>query len=125
VFMQSASYRCRMKINGKDQLSGAEIFHAGKLCIRGEQVASMDNKVSHTRGKEEAARFSPPWCPRCRGLMYLVSYGDWGDPHNTQPVRAWNCIHCGEMVDPVILANRHQGLAPARRPYRARLPTGC
>lgn len=40
-------------------------------------------------------------CSRCNGLMvYLKFYGDqdqfWG----------WNCIFCGEIVDPVILENR-------------------
>lgn len=66
----------------------------------------------------------PSHCPRCRGLMYSVNYGDWGHPLNTQPLRTWNCIHCGEIIDPVIMANRRHE-APAKiEKSRARLPTG-
>jgi hypothetical protein len=83
----------------------------------------MGNRMSHWRG-EDAAMIPPPHCPRCRGLMFSVNYGDWGDPQDTPTGRAWNCIHCGEIIDPVIMTNRRNG-APAKiEKPRVRLPTG-
>jgi hypothetical protein len=44
-------------------------------------------------------------CRRCGGLMVLARYTDcWDDADN---VAVRRCVQCGEVVDPVILHNRH------------------
>lgn len=83
----------------------------------------MANRMSRRRG-EELATVPHPHCPRCRGLMFSVNYGDWGDPQDTQPGLVWNCIYCGEMIDPVIMANRRNGTPAKIEKSSARLPTG-
>ncbi|MCJ7641690.1 MAG: hypothetical protein MUO29_07350 [Desulfobacterales bacterium] len=41
-------------------------------------------------------------CQRCGGVMtYEKFYG------NCEDFSGWRCILCGEIVDPVILENRH------------------
>ena len=49
-------------------------------------------------------------CLRCGGLMVVEHYMDfWGDADN---VAVRRCVHCGDVIDPVILRNRHtQGAA--------------
>ncbi len=51
-------------------------------------------------------------CPRCGGKMilekYYTSFGSWF---------GWHCIFCGEIIDPLILANRKEHIEkyhPAR-----------
>jgi hypothetical protein len=40
-------------------------------------------------------------CPRCRGtVIYEKFYGF------EEPFWGWKCLLCGEIIDPVILANR-------------------
>jgi len=49
-------------------------------------------------------------CYRCDGVMiYEKFYGD------CEHFFGWKCIYCGEIVDPVILENRHHS-------YRSRVP---
>ena len=81
----------------------------------------MGSRALRSQGEDETVMFPPPYCPRCRGLMYSVSYGHWGHPQDAQTGRAWNCIHCGEMIDPVIVANRRLHEPEATRKCRARL----
>ncbi len=40
-------------------------------------------------------------CPKCKGRMYSEKYYDF-----VRAFDAWKCSVCGEVVDPVILANR-------------------
>jgi hypothetical protein len=54
------------------------------------------------------------YCPRCRGLMALVRYEDWGSTTTNQAFLAWDCMQYGAVIDPVILANRARRLKPTR-----------
>jgi hypothetical protein len=57
-------------------------------------------------------------CPRCAGLM--MSYDLAELRHFAQPVEVncWRCLMCGEILDPVIIANRQS--RPSTRADRAR-----
>jgi len=45
-------------------------------------------------------------CTRCKGLMVQDHFLDLLDTdHRTA---AWRCVSCGEIIDPVVLANRHR-----------------
>lgn len=51
----------------------------------------------------------PVTCRRCHGLMHPI---DPLDPLDAKPggksfdVRAWRCMTCGDLIDPVIMRNR-------------------
>jgi len=45
-------------------------------------------------------------CPKCRGTMYAEKFYDF-----VRSFDAWKCTCCGEVVDPVIIANRSRTLA--------------
>ncbi len=62
--------------------------------------------------ESELTTFRPARCPRCQGFMVLVRYEDWGSTTNPQALVAWSCVQCGEVIDPVILANRARRLKP-------------
>jgi hypothetical protein len=59
-------------------------------------------------------------CQRCNGLMYRMELRD---SNGFGRLRAFVCVLCGEMVDPVIAFNRTRDLAqeqiiPKRAPRR-------
>jgi len=43
-------------------------------------------------------------CHRCKGFMVQEKFYGPGDPF-----WAWKCVICGEIIDPLILDNRHHG----------------
>lgn len=47
-------------------------------------------------------------CPRCKGLMVPEQFRDFHDAGS-----GWRCLSCGEVVDPLIMANR---LAVSEKP---------
>jgi len=63
-------------------------------------------------------------CPRCSGFMVITSFEEWGTGTMTQMSPAWRCVLCGEVIDPIIVANRRQRRPPATSESRARLPIG-
>lgn len=65
-----------------------------------ERMASLPSTESVLR------TFRPARCPRCQGFMVLERYEDWGSTTTAQAFLAWDCVQCGEVIDPVILANR-------------------
>ena len=75
---------------------------------------SMLNNQETGAWREFAASAS---CRRCGGLMVLARYADcWDDADNVAVKR---CVQCGEVVDPVILHNRHtHGAGAFRRDKR-------
>lgn len=77
------------------------------------------SSVPSTEGDRTTSR--PTRCPRCQGLMVFVRYEDWGSTTNAQTLFAWDCVQCGEVIDPVILANRARRLKPTRD--RGRMPS--
>ena len=47
-------------------------------------------------------------CHRCGGLMLAEQYDDLHDYSEQAVSSGWRCVNCGAVLDPVILANRHQ-----------------
>ena len=45
-------------------------------------------------------------CPRCQGPMVSEQFMDLLDDSGQFAVICWRCLVCGEVADPVILANR-------------------
>jgi len=45
-------------------------------------------------------------CPRCHNAMMADSYMDLLDDTGEIGISAWRCLSCGEVLDPLILANR-------------------
>ncbi len=45
-------------------------------------------------------------CPRCHGLMAVDWFHDIQDDTGQNYFKAWRCMVCGEVLDPVILRNR-------------------
>jgi len=43
---------------------------------------------------------------RCQGLKYPFELCDWLGGRGQDLLDAWQCIACGEIVDPVIVTNR-------------------
>jgi uncharacterized Zn finger protein len=54
-------------------------------------------------------------CVRCTGLRVAETMQDGG-----MRVLAYRCVHCGDIVDPKILLNRHH--RPVLQPSRPRTP---
>jgi hypothetical protein len=47
-------------------------------------------------------------CHRCGGLMLTEQYDDLHDYTGQVEFTGWCCVNCGTVLDPVIMANRHQ-----------------
>ncbi len=45
-------------------------------------------------------------CTRCKGLMVQDHFLDLLD--TDLRTAAWRCVSCGDIIDPVVLANRHR-----------------
>ena len=56
-------------------------------------------------------------CTRCGGLLVEEYCMDLSNSEHA--TAAQRCVQCGELVDPVILANRTRGLAPLHRKQTA------
>ena len=64
-------------------------------------------------------------CSRCGGLMrpqwcFNVNY-DAGE----MEILTWRCLQCGEMIDPVILANRQNPAPPVTKQRSRQVPTAA
>ncbi|MDH5427809.1 MAG: hypothetical protein OEZ57_08150 [Nitrospirota bacterium] len=51
-------------------------------------------------------------CPRCQGIMIQDKFGDVADEAGAMYFSGWRCITCGEILDPVIAANRQHHHEP-------------
>jgi hypothetical protein len=54
-------------------------------------------------------------CLRCGGLMVVEPCTDFWD-HTVKNITVRRCVQCGELIDPVILQNRHAHRAGAFGP---------
>jgi hypothetical protein len=63
-----------------------------------------------THGTPDTSSSSAPQagtCARCGGLLLTQHYMDLLDDTGQINITAWHCTMCGEVIDPVILKNRH------------------
>jgi len=51
-------------------------------------------------------------CPRCAGSMVFEIFQDFKDDTGNLSFSGYRCLICGEILDPVIVANRQQRPAP-------------
>ena len=51
-------------------------------------------------------------CPRCKGVMVSDRFQDVADDTGALKFSGWRCIICGEILDPVISANRQSHQEP-------------
>ena len=64
-------------------------------------------------------------CHRCRGLMIDDCFRDLLDETGEIAFRGWRCIHCGEIVDAVIVRNRiRQALLSSRARHEGVIAVG-
>jgi len=45
-------------------------------------------------------------CPRCKGNMISEHFEDISDDTGQITFHGFRCINCGEVIDPVVIANR-------------------
>ena len=50
-------------------------------------------------------------CRRCQGLMVPDLIDDLPEEWGLRGVSAWRCVVCGDIIDPVIVANRESRLS--------------
>jgi hypothetical protein len=60
-------------------------------------------------------------CPRCASYMVHEPFEDLRDDTGELYFYGWRCLGCGEIIDPVILANRKNKPAPIESKTRKRL----
>ena len=65
--------------------------------------------------------FSAMKCPRCESYMVHEPFEDLRDDTGALYFYGWRCLGCGEIIDPVILANRKNKPAPMESKTRKRL----
>lgn len=63
-------------------------------------------------------------CPRCQGLMVTIRLEDAGNMTSCQSLSGWQCLLCGEVIDPGIAANRIGHHEPWRDRTRPRYLAG-
>lgn len=63
-------------------------------------------------------------CPRCQGLMVMVRLEDAGYMTSRQSLSGWQCLLCGEIIEPGIAANRIGYHEPVRDRTRPRYLAG-
>jgi hypothetical protein len=62
-------------------------------------------------------------CKRCHGLLVEDQCYDLLD--DTFNLKAWRCISCGNLIDPVILKNQQEQEARLATPGRVARPVGA
>jgi hypothetical protein len=65
----------------------------------------------------------PVRCTRCRGLMVPVRLEETAGATSGSFLTGWRCLQCGEVLDPVIEANRKSKTQPSQS-RKPRLPIG-
>ena len=56
-------------------------------------------------------------CPRCNGFMHQEKFFN---RSFNEAFLGWRCVHCGELVDEVVLKNRALSRGFQRKPYKRR-----
>ncbi|MFQ5455013.1 MAG: hypothetical protein ACE5EA_02275 [Nitrospirota bacterium] len=60
-------------------------------------------------------------CKKCSGKMSFELFEDIEDDTGKLYFYGWRCIHCGEIVDPIILSNRKERPAPKKSRARRKI----
>ncbi len=68
----------------------------------------MLNEEPAPSTEHETHDHQPAQCPRCGGFLIPVRYSDWARDTVEQTSRAWKCVSCGDVTDPVIATNRRR-----------------
>ena len=68
----------------------------------------MRNEDPGPSTEQETHDHRPTRCARCGGLLIPVRYSDWAGDTVEQTSRAWKCVLCGHVIDPVIATNRRR-----------------
>jgi hypothetical protein len=71
----------------------------------------MLNEEPAPSTEHETYDHRPLQCPRCGGFLISVRYSDWARDIVEQTSRAWKCVLCGDVIDPVIATNRRRSEA--------------
>jgi hypothetical protein len=82
-------------------------------------TTSMDHVAVDAREREDSL------CPRCGGLMVPDRYIDLLDDTGHLEFTAARCVSCGEVMDPVIIENRHRGVPLPRRGAKRERPSNA
>lgn len=61
-------------------------------------------------------------CPRCAGFIMPYALAELRDFARPVEVNCWRCLMCGEILDPVIIANRQARPSPSADRARQKLP---
>lgn len=64
-------------------------------------------------------------CARCQGLMVTIRLEDAGHMTSRQSLSGWQCLMCGEVIEPGIAANRIGHHEPGRDRTRPRYLAGA
>ncbi|CUQ65414.1 hypothetical protein [Candidatus Nitrospira inopinata] len=103
------------------RLLHSEIDHDATI-LPGTHAArtSHDQWTLHGRARqgERPSEINHRICHRCQGLMHPIDPLDPLDALRTgerDGLQAWRCISCGNLIDPVIIRNRHVVMANRAR----------
>ncbi len=66
----------------------------------------MENSQETRQKTQMDAQKETKTCPRCSGSMARESFLDLRDDTGAFCFDGWRCMVCGEIIDPLILANR-------------------
>jgi hypothetical protein len=61
---------------------------------------------------EDSTRGLEMHCPRCDGLMVIITLEDMGSHTSRQSISGWRCLLCGEIIEPGIVTNRKSHQEP-------------
>ena len=83
---------------------------SGAASVIGCPYFSQSGVLMEIHGTPDTSPSSAPQagtCARCGGLLLTQHYMDLLDDTGQIDITAWHCTICGEVIDPVILKNRH------------------
>ena len=60
-------------------------------------------------------------CSRCRGMMVQDLLHDFYVDYGHLSLRAWRCVSCGNVVEPLILKNRRMRQPQKGRSHQSRV----
>jgi len=77
-----------------------------KVDLKKKIIQSAPLGTSNFLGGSTKLGEGPMECPRCKGVMVKDRFTDIDDDTGARGFSGWRCLTCGEILDPVISANR-------------------